>query len=467
MGSSGIILILAVLVLGGVIATVGDRIGTRVGKARLSLFNLRPKKTAVLVTILTGTLISASTLGILLAADKQLRDGLLRLKTIKDQFNATKDALESTKQQKSVVQAELDKAKVEQTKANRELTRINQSLKTAVERQAITEAQRTQVQAQRDMIQGQLIEVAQRAVALRNEIQRLQTDRQILVERQAQIKAQIGQRDNEIKQRTEIIRQRTEIIEQRDRVIADRDAVLSQKEQTLKQLEGQQAYLDQEVKRLEQAAMLSRLGNLAIQRNQVLATGVAKVPTPADSPQVLDQLLREANRFALQSTQPGINNGNQQIVQLTQQEAQRLLNQISDGQEYVVRIIAAANYYRGEKTAIAVYPDAVLNRVVFQPGDVVAGTLIDPSQLSKQELQKIILEQLPAASGFRARGAGLLNDTVQIQQVQAWLRIIEQLQTYTGQVEIRTVAAEATYTASPLKLGLIARQNGQIILQTQ
>ena len=73
--TTGYILILAILIVGGVIATVGDRIGTRVGKARLSLFKLRPKNTAVLVTILTGTLISASTLAILFAADDGLRPG--------------------------------------------------------------------------------------------------------------------------------------------------------------------------------------------------------------------------------------------------------------------------------------------------------------------------------------------------------------------------------------------------------
>ena len=65
--ATGYILIAAILILGGVIATVGDRIGTRVGKARLSLFNLRPKKTAVIVTIFTGGLISASSLAILFA----------------------------------------------------------------------------------------------------------------------------------------------------------------------------------------------------------------------------------------------------------------------------------------------------------------------------------------------------------------------------------------------------------------
>jgi uncharacterized protein (DUF3084 family) len=60
---TGWLLILAVLILGGVLSTLGDRLGSRIGKARLSLFQLRPRKTAVLVTVLTGSLISALTLG--------------------------------------------------------------------------------------------------------------------------------------------------------------------------------------------------------------------------------------------------------------------------------------------------------------------------------------------------------------------------------------------------------------------
>ena len=56
---SGWLLILALLILGGVLSTLGDRLGSRVGKARLSLFNLRPRRTAVLITVLTGSLISA------------------------------------------------------------------------------------------------------------------------------------------------------------------------------------------------------------------------------------------------------------------------------------------------------------------------------------------------------------------------------------------------------------------------
>jgi uncharacterized protein (DUF3084 family) len=81
--TSGYILIVAILVMGGVLATLGDRIGTKVGKARLSLFNLRPRKTATLVTVITGIMIASSTLGILLATSGPLRDGILEIDNIK------------------------------------------------------------------------------------------------------------------------------------------------------------------------------------------------------------------------------------------------------------------------------------------------------------------------------------------------------------------------------------------------
>ncbi|MCH1604076.1 MAG: DUF3084 domain-containing protein, partial [Synechococcus sp. MOX_bin13] len=50
-------MILVLLVLGGGLATLGDRWGSRGGKARLSLFSMRPRRTAVLITVLTGSLI--------------------------------------------------------------------------------------------------------------------------------------------------------------------------------------------------------------------------------------------------------------------------------------------------------------------------------------------------------------------------------------------------------------------------
>ena len=74
--------ILLVLILGGILSTLGDRLGTRVGKARLSIFKLRPKSTAVLITVFTGSIISAISFAIMVAFNTQLRVGLFELEDI-------------------------------------------------------------------------------------------------------------------------------------------------------------------------------------------------------------------------------------------------------------------------------------------------------------------------------------------------------------------------------------------------
>ena len=78
--------ILLVLILGGILSTLGDRLGTRVGKARLSIFKLRPKSTAVLITVFTGSIISAISFATMVIFDRDLRVGLFQLEDIREKI---------------------------------------------------------------------------------------------------------------------------------------------------------------------------------------------------------------------------------------------------------------------------------------------------------------------------------------------------------------------------------------------
>ena len=70
------ILILFLILLGGLIAPFGDLLGTKIGKARFSILKLRPKKTATIVTIITGGFISAISIGLLLLVSEEFRQRL-------------------------------------------------------------------------------------------------------------------------------------------------------------------------------------------------------------------------------------------------------------------------------------------------------------------------------------------------------------------------------------------------------
>ena len=478
--TTGYILIAAILILGGVIATVGDRIGTRVGKARLRLFQLRPRKTAVLVTFLTGSLISTSTLTILIVADKRLRTGVFELEKIqrdlrhrRQDLATTRQQLETTTTQKSQVERELAQARAEQkaeqieaqkrqAEAQKHLAATNESLQAAIAKQSQTQAQLRQVSTQFQQAQALLRTVSQQARALSSEIQKLQAERQQLIQQRNSVKARIAQRDQDIAKLDEKIAQR-------DRDIAQRDQVIAQRENRLKELETQQDYLVQEVARLEkyyQSYQILRQGNVALRRGQILSAAVMRIVGFDSARQVVKELLREANRTAIEFTQPGTTQVNRQVVEIPPAQLDQLLKQINDGRDYVVQIISAGNYLLGEKR-VQVLAKATRNQIVFRAGDIVAATSVNPASMTAEEIKQR-LNLLLLAYKFRARSAGIVGDKIQIgdDSFKTLITFIEQVKQYNQTVDIKAVAAEDTYVAGPLKLELVAVQNGKVVVRT-
>jgi uncharacterized protein (DUF3084 family) len=78
-----LIIFLSVILFGGSIAFFGDRVGMKVGKKRLSLFGLRPKYTSMIITVLTGFLISGLTLLFLTLMSAYVRTAIFELNAIK------------------------------------------------------------------------------------------------------------------------------------------------------------------------------------------------------------------------------------------------------------------------------------------------------------------------------------------------------------------------------------------------
>ena len=74
---SGLQLVVILALLGGVTAYIGDKIGMRVGRRRLTLFGMRPRHSSIVVTIVTGILIAAFSLGVLMAASNDVRTALV------------------------------------------------------------------------------------------------------------------------------------------------------------------------------------------------------------------------------------------------------------------------------------------------------------------------------------------------------------------------------------------------------
>ncbi|EDX78811.1 hypothetical protein MC7420_7464 [Coleofasciculus chthonoplastes PCC 7420] len=512
--TSAYILIVAILLLGGVLATLGDRIGTKVGKARLSLFNLRPRKTATVVTIMTGCLISASTLGILFGLSESLREGVFQLDNILRQLRHARRDVEVVNAQKQQVEGELAKTRAEQAKVQQRLDELNSNFQKA---------------------QAQLRDISKQASNLRSEIQSLLAERGQLIEQRNQLRADISQlkelvaqrdqeleetsqqlalKNQELEQRNQQLREKEQELAQKDNVIetmaerearlqeaiaqrearlqelqaelqeaiaqrevrlaqleeelAQRELLIAQRNKQLQEQEQQLAFLERQVDILEQYYQnyqALRQGNVAILRGQVLAFGVVRIVEPSAASEAVDQLLREANRTATEIILPGSEEPKEPLIQITKAQAEQLIEQIQDGEDYVVRILSAGNYVVGEKP-IQAFADAALNQMVFEPGEVLAAVSIDTSTLTNKALQQRI-DQLLAASQFRARRAGVLG-LIQVADgdPSTLIRFIEQLAESEQPLAVRAIAQDQTSTAGPLKMQLVAIQNGQIVFST-
>jgi uncharacterized protein (DUF3084 family) len=139
---SGWLLILALLVLGGVLATLGDRLGSRVGKARLSLFKLRPRRTAVLITVLTGSLISAISLGLMLLVSERLRTGLFELDQIEQRLRDSRSELDKSRADLRSAEAESSQARQQLTKVEKQASNLQKELQPLLKQRQQLERER-------------------------------------------------------------------------------------------------------------------------------------------------------------------------------------------------------------------------------------------------------------------------------------------------------------------------------------
>lgn len=475
--TSTYILILATLILGGLIALLGDRVGTKVGKARLRLFKLRPRQTATMITIIAGTLISASTLGILLLLSESLRDGLFELDDIKKELRQVKRNLNEANDEKTQVSSQLTTVKEQQSDAelqlqatrqdfeksntqlqtiSRQAETLRQELNTLLAERANQLQQLDQLKEQSQELQTQLQEREQKIEAQDSAIADKEKSIQQLQQEQQVLQSQIGNRDRRIAEL--------------DDAIADRDNKLQARTNRLNELESQLDFLQREVAVLEQYYQTYqelRERRIAIFKGEVLASATIRIVDEKAALPTIDRLLGLANRNAMKSTL--INEkefDDKRVVRITTAQVEQLAETIQDGEDYVVRILSAGNYVQGEEE-VRVFADTTVNREIFQAGESIATVSIDSNQMSKTEIQER-LDWLLAASKFRAQRAGIIGD-LQIGdgQIATLINFIEQISNSEESLgQIKAVVAETTYTAGPLKLNLVVVKDGEVILST-
>ena len=286
---TGWLLILALLALGGVLSTLGDRLGSLVGKARLSLLGMRPRRTAVLITVLTGSLISAISLGLMLLVSERLRTGLFELDRLEQRLQTSRSQLSRSNSQ--LASSRLEVARAEQGK-----------------REAQTRFEQAQA----------------RASKLRQELAPLLAQRNRLELERSRLSQEVKGRDAEIR-RTE-----AELAQVRRRISAGA--------QELKDLEGNLIAL--------------RRGDVVLSSGQTLASAKVTLERPEQAKEVITALLQQANLNAFRRVLPG-QPPDRQILLVPKNDISKLEGLLAKPGSWVVSILSAANVLRGERQVLA------------------------------------------------------------------------------------------------------------------
>lgn len=308
----GIMLIVVLILTGGVIAFIGDRLGSKVGKKKLSLFGLRPRHTSILVTIITGILITTVTFGILAIASKDVRTALFGMNKLKAELNEKQSMLEEASGALVNVKNDLNTTKEEYAKSKKDLEETQEDLEIAQQAAEL---------------------LRQEQVALQNRNQELWSDNQTLIEH--------------------------------NQSLAENNQFLLANNESLKadnlELEKTNSDLQEGIENIRERPIIYRVGEL-------LASGVIKkTDDPVKIQNDLNQIIALANskiidRLGTEGSKDGV-----WIYPIEYQKAMDRLKQAKG--DTVIRLIVAANLVKGDPvlTELEMHP----NRVVYQENEFV------------------------------------------------------------------------------------------------
>lgn len=120
----GLKIILLLLLISGSIAFIGDYLGRRIGKERLSLFGLRPLYTAILIAIISGMLIALTTLGTMLLISRNARTALFGLEELRKSITSAKSELEERNKELAIKRREQEELEKKLSSAKAEIQKL-------------------------------------------------------------------------------------------------------------------------------------------------------------------------------------------------------------------------------------------------------------------------------------------------------------------------------------------------------
>ena len=416
----GIYLILVMIVTGGVIAFIGDKLGTKIGKKRLSIFGLRPRHTSMIVTVVTGGLITALSIGFMVLISQNVRTALFGMDELRHTMDAT--------------MAELDEATENLFKAQTEFERANENLRMSKEEIVALKSEQEDLRAESDRLKegNEQLEAANSELAAQNENlsgtnAALEENNKKLGEFNVTLTA-----DNE-------------------KLSSDNDKLSSDNEK----LSADNSELEERNSRLREGIIAIREGDITLRAGEILASEVIRGGRPAE------EISADINALAERATQILVQRfgGNEDnSVWIYQPELQRVIEELeANKSDMVLRISAAGNMVRGEpvRTRLEIFP----NELIFKAGEqILSKTYVIGDDAQPEMVLQDFLTEINRIATERGILTDPLTGSVGRMEGTQLYEILDKLLDAKGTVQLTATARDETYSQGPLRLNIKVEQ---------
>lgn len=394
----GAAIFLVLIVMGGVIAFLGDRIGSKVGKKRMTLFGLRPKYTSVIVTIISGVLISFSTVAVMAVVNENVRVALFGLSKLQTRMN-------DLNQEIKVKNRELEKGKLQLEARNKEYEDVTKKSEE-------TSKELDRVESQRIYMEQEL-----------SSVQDAYDEAKAGVERSA--------------------------------------AEIRDLEKTKEDLSSNIHTLNQEKKTLLENIYALREGQVVMQAGQVLTSvTVDENMTREQAAHVLESVLNDINNMLKQ--QMNITDENANLVRISQADFDSAVQEITGAKnKKLVRIVAAQNLIRGERLIVDfdIHDNRL---IFSRGETIYRRNLDAYQNIKNYELQVLrFLKDLNRYAQSKGVLPDPITGNVGVLEGQELIDVIQKVKEYGGQCVLTVTARRDIYSQGPLLIDVrVDRKDG-------
>jgi uncharacterized protein (DUF3084 family) len=392
---SGINIMILVLIFSGIIAYIGDRIGMKAGKKRVSLFGLRPRYSSMIITVMTGILIALLTISILLFTYTNLRQALFNINDVLDRLQNLNQQLEERDQELEQLKTEID----QKTTELEELT-----------------LQRDELTSELEQTEEEYEQTKQDLSEAHNEIEQLKKTREELQKNIALLEEEKTTLENQVNE------------------LNQRISTLTKDYEEVKELASQY-----------RTGMVYYMGkNIVYQKGDIVYSKVLEAgQTQPKIIEDLNQMLDEANKVAKEKNIK-VDEQTGRALRLQYEDISnvaKILFNMDEGQKVIVSLVASFNVPEGDWLSV----NFLLNRdfIVFNKGDVIASKIINASR-STEKIEQDLEELLNTING-KSIQKGILPDSqgqVGSLDFSEFYNLLNRIKSIQGEVKVEVIATE-------------------------